>query len=98
MWIRVVAVIFIFGLAITLVKIAFLFLFIVGFLFKPRETAGLVGMFVILWLIERFPLPSFCLIALLLGVAVWEKIVKPNLPAGKAPAPQLLVYRNGRRI
>lgn len=78
MLMRIFVAMAIFGLLVTVVKIAFLALFVIAAIFKPMETAGLVLTFVILWLIQTFPLPSFCLISLLFAFAVWERLLKPG--------------------
>jgi len=62
------------SLAMAVVKLAFLFLFIVGVLFKPSETVGLIAIFAALWLIQQFPAATFGVLAILLIVGVWKKV------------------------
>jgi len=73
MW-KIFGFVVIFGLAMALLKIAFLFLFIVGVLFKPWETVGVVAIFALLWLIQQFPAAAFGVLAILLIVGAWRKI------------------------
>ena len=73
MWGKIILAFIVFALIVTVMRIAIVMLLIGGMLFRPRETFGLFCIFVMMWMMELFPIVTFSALGLimLLGLLKW---------------------------